>query len=149
MRTDLHERIRRTASAIAEGAGASAEVAIDQGNPITWNDPGLAHRVRPTLERVAGAENVVEPLPWTGAEDFARYQERVPGVFLFLGIVAPGVDPKDAAPNHSSRFVVDEATLGLGVRALAQLAVDTLSGAIALEPKPDAARDPHTAPNTR
>ena len=93
MRAQLHERIRRTARAIAESAGATAEVEIDDGNPITWNDPDLARRVRPTLERVAGRERVIEPLPWTGAEDFSRYQERVPGVFFFLGINPPGVDP--------------------------------------------------------
>jgi len=127
VREQLHERVRRTARAIAEGAGATAEVTIDDGNPITWNDPELARRIRPTLERVAGAEHVIEPLPWTAAEDFARYQQQVPGVFLFLGIDPPGVDPKDAAPNHSPRFFVDEDALGIGVRALAQLAVDTLS----------------------
>jgi amidohydrolase len=130
VREQLHERIRRTARAIAEGAGASADVAIDDGNPITWNDPDLARRIRPTLERVAGSDHVTLPLPWTGAEDFSLYQEQVPGVFFFLGIVPSGVDPKDAAPNHSARFTVDESALGIGVRALAQLAVDTLTGAI-------------------
>jgi amidohydrolase len=130
VRSQLHERIRRTARAIAEGAGATAEVEIIDGNPITWNDPDLARRVRPTLERVAGRERVIRPLPWTGAEDFSRYQERLPGVFFFLGINAPGVDPAGAEPNHSPRFTVDEAALGLGVRALAQLAVDTLTGAL-------------------
>jgi amidohydrolase len=83
--------------------------------------------VRPTLERVAGREHVVEPLPWTGAEDFSLYQERVPGVFLFLGVVPAGTDPASAEPNHTPRFQLDEAALGLGVRALAQLAVDTLT----------------------
>jgi amidohydrolase len=129
VRAQLHERVRRTASAIAEGAGASAEVTIDDGNPITWNDPELVQRVRPTLERVAGREKVIQPLPWTGAEDFARYQERVPGVFFFLGINPPGVDPAGAPPNHSPRFTVDESALVIGVRALAQLAADTLSQA--------------------
>jgi amidohydrolase len=127
VRAQLHERVRRTARGIAESAGASAEVRIDDGNPITWNDPDLARRARPTLERVAGRERVVEPLPWTGAEDFSRYQERVPGVFLFLGVVPAGTDPAAAEPNHTPRFQLDEAALELGVRALAQLAVDTLT----------------------
>ena len=127
VREQLHERIRRTAQGIAESAGATAEVQIDQGNPITWNDPDLAERIRPTLERVAGHERVTLPLPWTGAEDFSRYQERVPGVFLFLGTNPPGVALGDAPPNHTSRFVLDEGALEVGVRALAHVAVDTLS----------------------
>jgi amidohydrolase len=127
VREQLHERIRRTARAIAEGAGATAEVEIGEGNPVTWNDPDVASRIRPTLERVAGRDRVIEPLPWTGAEDFAHYLKRVPGVFFFLGTNPPGVAPEDAPPNHSSRFVVDEAALEIGVRALAQITVDTLS----------------------
>jgi amidohydrolase len=131
VREELHERIRRTARAIAEGAGATADVEIADGNPITRNDPELARRIRPTLERVAGREHVIEPLPWTGAEDFALYLERVPGVFFFLGTNPPGVDPAGAEPNHSPRFTLDENALGIGVRALAQLAVDVLAGSIA------------------
>ena len=129
VRAELHERIPRTARAIAESAGATAEVVIDDGNPITWNDPALTARVRPTLERVAGRERVVEALSWTGAEDFSLYQERVPGVFFFLGTNPPGVALGEAAPNHSPRFQLDEAALVIGVRALAQLAVDALTQA--------------------
>jgi amidohydrolase len=142
VREQLHEKIRRAARAIAESAGATAEVEIDSGNPITWNDPDLARRVLPTLERVAGSEHVIEPLPWTGAEDFSLYQERVPGVFFFLGTNPPGVDPADAEPNHSPRFTVDENALEIGVRALAQLAVDTLSGSLGGERGADATPDP-------
>jgi len=127
VREQLHERIRRTAKGIAESAGATAEVQIDQGNSITYNDPDLVERIRPTLERVAGHERVTLPLPWTGAEDFSRYQERVPGVFFFLGTNPPGVALADAPPNHTPRFVLDEGALEIGVRALAQLAVDTLA----------------------
>jgi amidohydrolase len=129
VRDQLHERIRRTATAIAEGAGATAEVVIDEGNPITWNDPDLTERVRPTLERVAGREHVIRPLPWTGAEDFSLYQQRVPGVFFFLGINRPGLPLAEAAPNHTPRFSLDEGALVIGVRALAELTVDTLSQA--------------------
>jgi amidohydrolase len=48
-------------------------------------------------------------------------------VFFFLGASPPGVALADTAPNHSSRFVLDEGALVTGVRALAQIAVDTLS----------------------
>ncbi len=130
VREQLHAHVRRAATGIAASAGAEALVEIVRGNPVTWNDPELARRVRPTLERVAGAEQVIQPRPWTGAEDFSRYQERVPGVFFFLGTNPPDVPTADAPPNHSPRFTVDEDALAIGVRALAHLAVDTLSGAL-------------------
>ena len=52
----------------------------------------------------------------------------MPGLFFFLGITPKGADPKTVAPNHSPRFFADEAALPVGVRALANLALDYLSG---------------------
>ena len=81
----------------------------------------------PTLQRVAGADAVRAAQVTTTAEDFAHYQKRVPGMFLFLGITPPGTDLATAAPNHSPRFTVDEAALPTGVKTLVALAVDYLA----------------------
>jgi amidohydrolase len=128
LRGELHEQVRRTAEKTAEAAGASAEVDIRLGYPITWNDPSLLARMRPTLQRVAGADRVRESLPRTGAEDFSFFQEHAPGLYFWLGIRPSGVAAADAAPNHSPEFSLDEAALRLGVRALSSLAVDWLAG---------------------
>jgi amidohydrolase len=127
---DIHDRVRRTAESIAQSAGATAQVTIEPGYPVTFNDPALTERMAPTLRQVAGAGSVGAAIPQTTAEDFSRYEQKVPGLFFFLGITPPGADPKTVAPNHSPRFFVDEAALGVGVRAMAHLAVDYLSGAI-------------------
>jgi len=129
MRLDIHDRIKRTAENIAEAGGATATVKIEFGNVVTYNDPALTQRMGPTLKRVAGAEH------WnpngrvtTTSEDFADYQQKLPGIFFFLGITPKGADPKTVAPNHSPRFFADEAALPVGVRALSNLAVDYLAG---------------------
>ena len=127
MRNDIHQRVRRTAESIAQSAGATAQVVIDSNTAVTYNDPALTERIVPTLRAVAGANHLVVATPSTTAEDFSRYQQRIPGVFFFLGITPPGTDPSKVAPNHSPRFFVDEAALPTGVRALAHLAVDFLS----------------------
>jgi amidohydrolase len=128
MRTDIHARVRRTAVHIAESAGATAEFILDPaGTGVTFNDPALTERMAPTLSRVAGSENVTIVNPTVVAEDFSAYQERIPGMFFFLGCTPPEVKLDDAAPNHSPRFFVDEATMPTGVRALASLAVDYLT----------------------
>ena len=126
MRRDIWARVRRTAEGIAQSAGATAVVTIDSGPPVTYNDPTLTERMTPTLRRVT---RVGTSEAKTTAEDFSRYQEKIPGLFFFLGITPPGTDPKAAAPNHSPRFFVDEAALPVGVRALSHLAVDYLSSA--------------------
>jgi amidohydrolase len=127
-RFELHRRVRRTAESIAASAGARADVEIDveNGYPVTLNDPALVRRMLPTLERVA--PRVVEALPRTGAEDFAFYAEQVPGFYVWLGVRPPDVAAEEAASNHSPRFFVDERALPLGVRVLAHLAVDYLAG---------------------
>lgn len=128
MQRDAHERIRRTAEMIARSAGATAEVEIREAAALTFNDPGLTARMAPTLARVVGEERVGTVRPITAAEDFSYYQQQVPGLFLFLGIVPEGQDPARAPANHSPHFFADEGALPVGVRTLAHLAVDFLSG---------------------
>jgi amidohydrolase len=126
MRQDIQDRIRSMTSHIAQSAGATAEVFFDNPYPVTYNDEALTQRMLPTLQRVAGAGNVFLSQKITGYEDFSYYQQRVPGMFYFVGISPKGGGR--SAPNHSPRFYVDESGLLLGVRSLAQLAVDYLNG---------------------
>jgi len=123
MRDDIYDRIRRTAEQIAASGGAEAVVRISGGGQVTYNDPDLTRWAVPTLERAAGADAVSEGQPITGAEDFALYQKKIPGVFFFLGGVPEGRTPY---PNHSPLFYVDEGALPVGVKAMAGLAVDYL-----------------------
>lgn len=128
MQDEIHARIRSIAEGIAEASGATAQVTIDRGNPVTFNDPGLTQRIAPTLQRVAGEDRVYQVPPTTTAEDFSRYQQRIPGVFAFLGVADPDQDPMTIAPNHSPLFNPDERALPVGVRLLANMAVDWLQG---------------------
>lgn len=128
MQADVHRRVRRTADLIAQSAGATAEVTIAaNGNPVTYNDPALTERMLPSLRRAAGTRTVQLVPPTMGAEDFSLFQQRVPGLFVFLGVVPPGQDFATVAPNHSPMFFADESALPVGVRTMAQLAVDFLS----------------------
>ena len=61
----------------------------------------------------------------TAAEDFLFYADKVPGLFLFVGVTPPD-QMASAASNHSPRFYVDEGALPTGARALAHLAADYL-----------------------
>jgi amidohydrolase len=128
MQKDIHARIRRTAELVAQSAGAAAEVTIDFGNPVTYNDPALTERMTPTLQRVAGPGRSGTAELITGAEDFSLFQKEIPGMFFFLGIVPEGQDPATAPANHSPHFFADEGALPVGVRAMTNLAVDFLTG---------------------
>lgn len=125
-RKDIRRRLETISKNIAEAAGGSAEISYSLGYPVTVNDPRLTERMVPTLARVAGADNVrVAPLTGT-AEDFSYFGQKVPSMFVFLGVTPRDQDWTKAAQNHSPLFFADESALPVGVRAIANLAVDYL-----------------------
>ena len=124
MQQDIHARIRRTATMIAESAGATAEVEIELAAPVLVNDANLTERMAPTLGRVAGPGNIGLGAAVTTAEDFAFFANEVPALYFRLGVNAEGADPASAAPNHSPFFFADENALIVGVRAMSNLVAD-------------------------
>ncbi|MFV8064946.1 amidohydrolase [Streptococcus pluranimalium] len=82
-----------------------AQVTIDWGNSpgVTFNDAELTPIVFEASKTFA---EVVEPLPSTGGEDFATYQEKLPGVFAFVG---SNGDPGAPDWHHDDFIVKDEA----------------------------------------
>ncbi len=124
---DMHRRIKLTAESIAASAGATADVMITRLYPVTVNDPALTESMLSTLRRVAGPDMVSEDPPVTPSEDFSFFAQRAPGLFVFLGSTRRGADATAAPTNHSPLYEVDEGVLPLGVRTLANLAVDFLS----------------------
>jgi amidohydrolase len=125
MQQDMQSRVKRTAELVAESAGAEAAVTFENTAPVTFNDPALTESIVPTLKRIAG-DNVHVAQPRTVSEDFSKFQQKVPGVFIYLGVNQKGADPTKVAQNHAPDFFVDEAALPVGVRTMASLAVDYL-----------------------
>ncbi len=127
MQDIIHEKIERTATSIAESAGATADVEITRGVPVTYNNVALTGAMMPSVKRAAGDDNVHLISAKTGAEDFSFYAEKVPALFLFLGGMPAGMDSKDAAPHHTPDFFIDDAGMKLGVKTLCYLTVDYMA----------------------
>jgi amidohydrolase len=127
MRQDVHARIKHIAESIAEANHAQAEVRIDKAVPVTVNDPALTEKMIPTLKRIGGDGGSRPHQRVMVAEDFSYFQEKIPGLFYFVGVTPKDQDMAAAAPNHSPRFHIDESALVQGTRSLAALAVDFLS----------------------
>ncbi len=126
MQREIHRRIHQTVTNIAKASGAVAEVSIEPGYPVTYNDPELTKMMGPTMQAVLGVDNVVLSRAITGAEDFSFYAQEVPGLFVFLGGMPPEQDPAKAAPHHTPDFYIDEAALPHGVALYANFALDYL-----------------------
>ncbi|MGB3467421.1 MAG: amidohydrolase [Cyclobacteriaceae bacterium] len=125
MQKKVHEKIKLTATKIAESAGATAEVDIQVGYPVTYNDPQLTKKMVGSLAKAT--ENVVEINAITGAEDFSFYAQEVPGFFFFVGGLPEDVKPEEASAHHTPDFFIDESGILTGVKAMLFLTMDYMS----------------------
>ena len=124
MQKEVHEKIKHTATKIAEASGATAEVEILTKTLVTYNTPELVKMMLPSLEAAAGKNNIKEDVWTTGAEDFSYFGEKAPSFFFFLGGMEKGKDPNDVAPHHTPDFYIDDSQLDLGVKAFCNLVFD-------------------------
>lgn len=124
MQQDVHERIKITATKIAEASGATAEVSISTKTLVTYNDPELVKQMLPSLQTAAGTDKVIESDWTTGAEDFSYYGLKAPAFFFNLGGMPKGMDPKKAAPHHTPDFYIDDSMLDVGIKAFCNIIFD-------------------------
>ncbi len=118
--------MRRKASHIAQSMGATADVILPYGDryPVTFNDHDLMAKMLPTLHRTAGKDHVKHMNAVMGAEDFSFFQQKIPGLYLFVGGKTPSKPLAETAGHHTPDFVIDDAGLKLGVRTMSNLVVD-------------------------
>jgi amidohydrolase len=126
VRQDMKARMERTIKGVAEAHGTTATLTFASGgSPPTMNDAALTRASVPSLQRVYGKERVLEVKPQMPAEDFAWLAEKVPGLYVKMGVrnEAQGIE----GMLHTEEFDLDEAVLPLGARAMATLVWDYLS----------------------
>jgi amidohydrolase len=124
VRKRAQQLIRETIASVTSGYGATFDLKFDIPDPVTYNDPRLVEETLPTLRRIIGEANLVTPKPFMPAEDFSEYQKVVPGFFYFLGVgnKAKGI----TAAWHTAEFDVDEDSLVIGVKVMANVLLDYL-----------------------
>lgn len=110
------KRMREIVTGVAEALGASVEIRVNKGYPVTVNEPGAADRFRATVD---GLTPDIEPT--MGAEDFSYYGQTTPACFFWLGLVPDG---HNSYPNlHAPEFDFNDDAIPVGVRAMCKLAM--------------------------
>lgn len=131
VREDVAEEIDRIAQGVANAHGATAEVKIDWGCPPVHNDPTLTEAFYAIGDKLLGEGNVVRlPEALMGADDFAFYQQEVPGLIFRLG--TGNAEKGTEFPLHHPRFDIDEDTLPTGVAVLIKMTEAILAGDVQL-----------------
>jgi amidohydrolase len=127
-RQALRAAISRLAEGIAAAHGATVEVDVEAGYPVTVNDGAAVDLLAGTTAELVGADRVRDlPNPVMGSEDFSYVLQRVPGAMGFLGACPPGLDPEQAPSNHSRQVIFDEDALPVGIATYAGVALRQLA----------------------
>lgn len=127
MQKKVHADIVRTATHLAESAGAKAKVDIQIMYPVTYNDPALTEKMVPSLQRAVGGDGVKITQPVTMAEDFSFFQKEMPSFFFFLGAYPDEMKLSRQPTHHTADFMIDEKALANGVRAFLHLTFDYMA----------------------
>ena len=124
VRAHVCERVKQVVEATAQAHGATAEVVASAGYPVLVNDKHATQRALLAACHIGFDTKNIEVLePRGGAEDFAYYCEKIPGVFVYLGARNP--DKDCTYPHHHPKFNVDEDVLHLGAALHAQFCFET------------------------
>jgi amidohydrolase len=135
MRQHALTSLARIAEHVAAAHGATVDLEIPKpgadpfhSNPVNFNDPALARRVRASLVTVNGADHVSDGERWMASEDFPQLGLSVPApsVYFMVGATPKGLDAKTAPSNHSPKFFLDEGALAIGTASMLQVALDFL-----------------------
>jgi len=116
MRASVAGWVRQVAAGVAATHGATIDLEVVPGYPVTVNDAEATAWFRKLAVDLVGEEAVQDlAAPIMGAEDFSYVLQRVPGLMAFIGARPASEDPMTAPQNHSNRVIFEEAPMAVGV----------------------------------
>lgn len=127
-RNKMPERIARIASGIASAYRCKAEVRCIPQVPIVYNDEAREQNVREAAAQLLGQDGVEEAKLSMGGEDFACYQQHVPGCYFWLGSGWPPHESEGEAYGlHSSKLQINETCIPVGAALFTNLILNNLA----------------------
>ena len=123
----LREAISETLDGVARAHGVEVDVEYVDEYPLTVNTASEVAFSADVVRDVLGESHYEElPVPISGSEDFSRVLGAVPGAFIGIGALMPGLDPETAPMNHSPRADFDPGVLPEAAAIYAELALRRL-----------------------
>jgi amidohydrolase len=124
VRARAQQLMRETLLNVTAAYGATFDLQFKENGALTYNEPKLVEETLPVIRRVVGDNNVLSIKPFMPAEDFSYFQKISPGFYYFLGVGnrARGIN----ASWHTADFDIDEESLVVGVKVMANVLLDYL-----------------------
>jgi amidohydrolase len=120
---DCEAIVRAAVADIVRPYGVDAEIDYQQGVPPVVNEPVSNRILARAVRSVLGDGAQVAAPQSLGGEDFGWFLERIPGAMMRLGTRTPGGATYDL---HQGNLQVDERSVGIGARLLAETALEAL-----------------------
>lgn len=120
----IKSRMTQMLDGITKASGATYELDFSVATPLVFNNPALVAASLPALEAAIGKNNLSSPPPQMVSEDFAYYQQKIPGFFFFLGTSNP--EKGITAMWHTENYDMDEEALRVGMKAMAGVVLQYL-----------------------
>ena len=115
---ELYRTLSHKIAALMQGLETATGAQIDMDRKVRYpsvrNPRELVEQFYTVLDSM---DDTVLVEPVMAAEDFAEYQQEIPGLFFFLGVQ----EPTGTAPLHSSHFNFDERVLLTGVETFKRI----------------------------
>ncbi|MDO5027987.1 MAG: M20 family metallopeptidase [Bacillota bacterium] len=124
IRAFVHQRIDQVAKALAQGFRGQAQVQINKGIPVSYNDPVLSKKIEAALIKALGKDKYIyNPEPTMGSEDFAYYGAYLPSAMYRLGT---GFEDRENYPLHSKDFSLNDQAVKTGILSMVAVALELL-----------------------
>ncbi len=126
---EIYERGRQLIRDTIETTAGKTRASVEFGEhfPDMHSDPDLVNAAIGPIEAAIGEGKTIlirASAPYFG-EDFALFQEQIPGAMFFLGVANP--ERGITAFNHSPDYDIDEGALEVGAAAMSSVLFDYLS----------------------
>lgn len=124
---DAESLVRELVDQLVAPYGVQADVTYVRGVPPVVNEPRSTAILADAVEHVLGEEGIVSTTQSLGGEDFGWFLESVQGAMGRIGTRTPGGPTFDL---HQGDLRVDERSVGIGAKVLAQAAMVALGQAL-------------------
>jgi amidohydrolase len=112
-------RLEEVVNGITQSARAAYQLTYNRIMPPAYNDPQLTAKVTRILKDSLAPGMVTADIPSEmGCEEFALFQQEIPGLFIFLGKDRAG---EPIVPIHNPKHIFNDETLAVGVKVLCEI----------------------------
>lgn len=119
VRDFIARRLEEVVNGITQSARATYQLTYNRITPPANNDPRLTAKVSRILKDSFEPDMITDEIPSEmGCEEFALFQQEIPGLFIFLGKDKAG---EPIVPIHDPKYIFNDETLAIGVKALCEI----------------------------